>query len=672
MERGLPEIGAGLPVPELLEELFGARVAALTPDVRHGLLAGALSGGLSREELAGVVDPLAIEDAQAMGVLVLEGGRVRASHPLLAAAALRGSSAVERRDLHLALARAVRDPVLRARHRALATVAPDCELAGEVSAAAARAAVLGAAGDAAELGSHAVRLTPVEDREYDARVLALAGYLYSAGELAGVAELLSERIGALAPGSARAAAHLLLADAVPSVGEEEHLARAIVESAGDAGLHAQALAVQVERLVINRVERIAAAEQFARDAVASARAAGPEAERRPLVALAWARILRGRPVDDVLARSEELPPTSLSLYESSVERPAAVRLVFRGELAQAREAFGRLLARADERGEFRSGTVFSVQLCEVELRAGETFQAAQVLEEWGQWTAQEPDAWMPGHRLEAMLAALRGEPARAAESAARVLAAESSIHNWDRLEAGRATGIAALLEREPKRACSSLGAVWEHTLRAGVEDPGVFPVAGDLVEALVESRRLEEANEVIGRLDRLAREQQHPWGLATLKRSTAAVGLAEGYDEAAAAQMAQASADYGALALGFERARTLLYLGRAQRRAKKRAAARASLEEARSAFGRLGCSGWAEAASAELERISGRRPATSGALTPSEQKVAEVVASGLSNKEIAAQLFISVYTVEAHLTNIYAKLGIRSRTQLARHLTEST
>src|SRR5262249_22301412 len=92
-ERGAPEIGAGLPVPEVLGDLFGARVAALPPGMRRALLAVALSGGLSGQELAAVTDPLAVEDAAASGVLVVDGARVRAAHPLLAAAASGRSTA---------------------------------------------------------------------------------------------------------------------------------------------------------------------------------------------------------------------------------------------------------------------------------------------------------------------------------------------------------------------------------------------------------------------------------------------------------------------------------------------------------------------------------------------------------------------------------------------------
>jgi DNA-binding CsgD family transcriptional regulator len=671
LERGLPEVGAALPVPELLDDLFGARVAALAPEVRRALLAVALSGGLSGEELGRVVDALVIEDAQAAGVLIVEGTRVRASHPLLAAAASRQTGARERRELHLALAGAVSDRLMRARHLALAATPPDGELAGELSAAAAHAARLGAVHDAIELARHALRLTPAGDENYDERLLVLARSLASAGEYPRATELLSERIDTLPSGAARAAAHLVLAEGARTFSaEEEHVARAIAESAADPGLRARALAMRAERLAVNQVRRIVEAEELARRALIAARPAGPDAERVALVALAWARVMRGRAVDDLLERSHELAPTPSSLYEGSVERPAAVRLAFRGELTPARDVFRHLLASADERGESNSGFAFITQLGELELRAGDTAAAARLLEEWDQWSALEAETSAVRARLEAVLAALRGEPKRGAELAARVLAASESDSGagWDRLEALRALGLAALLEREPERAIQSLSAVWEHTIREGVEDPGAFPVAADLVEALAESGQLPTANEVIARLDRLAREQRHPWGLATARRSTAAVKLTDRYDDHAAAKLAAAAADYRALGLDFDGARSLLYLGRVQRRAKKQAAARDSLERARSEFERLGCPGWAELAGAELARVSGRAREASGKLTPSEQRVVELVAGGLSNKQVAARLFVSIHTVETHLTNAYAKLGVRSRTQLAQRL----
>jgi len=475
----------------------------------------------------------------------------------------------------------------------------------------------------------------------------------------------------LPAGSARAAAHLLLAEAAttPS-GEEEHLALAIAESAGDPGLRAQALATRAQKLVVNRVREVVEAEQLAREALLTAQSAGADAELPALVAAAWVRVMRGRGVEDLLERSDELSSTASSLYDGSVQRPAAVRLAFRGELTRAREIFRRLLASADERGESRAGLVFILQLAEVELRAGHTSAAASLIEDWDQWAALAPEVAVVRARIDAVLAALRGDPGRAMELAATVLEASESDgwHGWGRLETMRAVGLVALLEREPERAIASLSAVWEHTVREGVEDPGAFPVAGDLVEALAESGRLKEANEVIARLDRLACEQHHPWGLATLKRSTAAVRLARSYHDAEAAELAAAAADFRALGLDFDSARSLLSLGRVQRRAKKQAAARASLEQARAAFEELGCIGWAELAGAERARVSGRACAASGDLTPSEQRVAERVAGGLSNKEVAAQLFVSVYTVEAHLKNAYAKLGIRSRTQLAQRL----
>ena len=249
--------------------------------------------------------------------------------------------------------------------------------------------------DAAELAGQALRLTPAGDSEYDGRLLALARYLINAGEHARATELLTERSGAMPPGPPRAAAHLLLGEAADYPGEEEHVARAIADSAAAPGLRAQALARQAALLVFAHVARIAEAEQIAGQALAAAESAGPDAQCRALAALAWVRVLRGRGVEDLAERSARLPPGTLSLWASTVDRPAGARLAFRGELARAREVFGGLVAAAEQRGEARSGAVFTLHLCEVELRAGDTVAAARAVAELDQWPA--PD-WITGAR----------------------------------------------------------------------------------------------------------------------------------------------------------------------------------------------------------------------------------------------------------------------------------
>ena len=117
----------------------------------------------------------------------------------------------------------------------------------------------------------------------------------------------------------------------------------------------------------------------------------------------------------------------------------------------------------------------------------------------------------------------------------------------------------------------------------------------------------------------------------------------------------------------FELGRTLLAAGHVRRRARQKRAAREALEQALGQFDQLGARLWAEQAREELARISGRRPAT-GELTAAETELAALTAEGLSNKEIAAALHMSVHTVEGHLTRIYRKLGIRSRAALASRL----
>ena len=207
--------------------------------------------------------------------------------------------------------------------------------------------------------------------------------------------------------------------------------------------------------------------------------------------------------------------------------------------------------------------------------------------------------------------------------------------------------------------------VWDHTRREGVDDPGAFPVAPDLVEALVWLERTAEASTIASRLRDLAERQEHPWGLATARRCAAVIRLASGYDEQAAEELADAAASYGELGLGFDQARSLLWLGREARRARKRAMARRVLQAAAADFDALGADGWTEQARAELGLLGARVVTPMGVLTTAEQRVVELAAAGLSNKEIAKRLFVAVHTVEVHLGHAYAKLGVRSRAQLA-------
>jgi DNA-binding CsgD family transcriptional regulator len=393
-------------------------------------------------------------------------------------------------------------------------------------------------------------------------------------------------------------------------------------------------------------------------------------EREVLQALAWVRVMRGMPLDDLtgLPVDEESP----GLYENSIDRQSGVRLAFRGQVDQARLVFGSLQKLADERGEARFRAAIQLQRCEVELRAGDVRECARLSDQGHLWAALD-DLHASWARCQALIAAVKGVPhdvERWAASVAAISGAspEDPAPHWDELETLRAQGIAALLAQQPEQAAGVLGAIWEHTEREGITDPGAFPVAPDLVEALIALGRLTEAATVIQALRDRAARQQHPWGLATADRCAAAVSLASGYDEAAADQLEAAAAALGDLGLEFDRARTLLWLGRAARKLRKRSVAREHLQAATTAFTELGCDGWAEHARAEMARLGTRRSPRTSELTAAEQRVATLAAEGLSNKQIAAQLFIAVHTVEVHLARVYAKLDVRSRTQLANRL----
>ncbi len=667
---GLAAAATELPVPAAVEDLLGTRVAQLPAVTRRLLLAVALSAALQVAELETIASADAVDAALDSGVLLVDGDRVRAAHPLLAAAARARARPRERRALHGVLAGAVREPEQRALHSALATEGPDETLAVAISAAAATAAARGARPQAAALAEQALRLTPADGDERGERLLTLAAYWEATGERLRVRDLLEPELASLHPGGPRVRAWLLLSEAGTRTRAEyvacvEH---ALSEAGEDPGLRAHALALMALNMAAEGVERIPEADTWALEALP----AGGEAEATALRALGWTRSLRGHGLDDVCERFRAASGGAAQIVDSP-DPVAALRLAWRGELESARAATTGFLALAAERGEEVAYAWLRLNLCELELRAGAFDAAERLLDEWGESDDGQFLITPTYQRCRGLVAAGRGLADEAERWAAPALAeARARGFSWQVLEATRALGLAALLAHDPALAAERLRAVWEHTVREGVDEPGAFPVAPELVEALTELGELEEARAVTARLRTLSTEQAHPWGMVTAARCDALVRLAAGEHAAEpTAALARVTGEYERLGLRFDAARSLLSLGRAQRRLRQWRAAREALEAAAEAFDVLGAPGWADQARGELARVGGRRPRVAGELTEAERQVAALAAEGLANKEIAQALFVTVHTVEAHLSNTYAKLGVRSRAQLASRLDTS-
>jgi len=212
----------------------------------------------------------------------------------------------------------------------------------------------------------------------------------------------------------------------------------------------------------------------------------------------------------------------------------------------------------------------------------------------------------------------------------------------------------------------------EPWLRAVEEAPRateifVAPFLPDAIEAMIQVGRLSEAQPFIDALERNGRRLNRPWMLAVGARARAMLLAAQGDLVAATLAAEGAMREHDNLPMPFERARTQLLLGQIQRRRRQKGVASTTLREAVQTFEGLGVRLWAEKARAELARVKVGPQPTDG-LSPSQQRVAELAASGMTNREVAAALFISPKTVETNLIRIYRKLGIRSRAELGQRI----
>jgi DNA-binding CsgD family transcriptional regulator len=188
----------------------------------------------------------------------------------------------------------------------------------------------------------------------------------------------------------------------------------------------------------------------------------------------------------------------------------------------------------------------------------------------------------------------------------------------------------------------------------------------DYVEVLLELGRIDDAVSVADVWEEDAARLGRDWVLAHVSRCRGLVAAARGDIDQAALLFQQSVAQHEEVGDPFGRARALLALGIVRRRARQKRIARDAIVAALAGFEELGAATWVEKARAELGRIGGRT--REEGLTPAERRVAILVAEGRTNREVAAALFLGERTVASHLTHIYAKLGVRSRTELARKL----
>ncbi|GMA40712.1 LuxR family transcriptional regulator [Mobilicoccus caccae] len=215
-----------------------------------------------------------------------------------------------------------------------------------------------------------------------------------------------------------------------------------------------------------------------------------------------------------------------------------------------------------------------------------------------------------------------------------------------------------------------------HTFAAHPEqDPGFWPWVDVYADALVMTDRTEEAREFLGSALEVATRQGRRSAIA---RTEIVLGRLHGIGgdlDAAVDSFDRAETLLSALPMPVERARLRFVHGQTLRRAGRRREADEMMRGARDAFAALGAQTYIARCDRELKaagtRVAGtgqRRAAADGQLTPQESAVVDLVAAGRTNKEVAGELYISVKTVQYHLTRVYGKLGLRSRSELAAHV----
>ncbi|HET8980349.1 MAG TPA: LuxR family transcriptional regulator [Solirubrobacteraceae bacterium] len=668
---------APLPVPEDVRALAASRVTPLPLAARSALLRAAV---LAAPDTT-LVDPVALGPAEDVELIRIDPrGRIEFSHPLFAAAIYDLASAAQRRQAHRVVAGLVSDPEERARHLAYGSPRPDAAVARELAAAAELARSRGAPDTAAELYELALLRTPAADEdERGTRRHRAAALHWDAGDPGRARELLAGLMARAAPDRLRAEALRLRAN-IESHSESFTVAlrtagEALEAAGGDPSL-AAAIELDIAFYLVGLGD-VGGALRHAEAAVGRAELPGgdPGVIGDALAVAAMVAFLGGdglsqERLDRALALEQPDRPRALF---SSPRYIAGLLLIWTGRLREAVHTLEELRAERLARGVESDVPSFSVYLVWAYLWLGETERARNIASADSVAVELLADRWLIAMALSAraLVCAHVGELEPARAHATRALEHFSGLEWWTGTLWPRwALGFTELSAGRPAAAHEALAPLTETLPSTGLVDPAGLIFLPDEIEALVALGEFDRATPLIELLHRLGQAHDRPWATAAALRGRGLVATARGELDEAIDALTQALAEHERVEMPFERARTLLALGRARRRRKQWAPARAALGEALALFKQTEAPLWARAAASELAR-AGARSAEPGALTPTERRVAELAASGLTNQEVAERAFLTVKGVEANLTRAYRKLGIRSRAGLSRALRES-
>jgi ATP/maltotriose-dependent transcriptional regulator MalT len=670
-----------MPMPMTLTELVRARIGSLDESVGDALLAMACHAAPTVEVVSRATGIAAhevvaqLEDIENKGLVGIDGHRLHFAHPLLARGFYTDVAPARRRSMHRRLAEIVDEPELKARHLALAATHGDELTLLSLDEAADMARSRGAPAAAAELLDLAIGLgggTP------ERRILSAAHH-FDAGEPARARTLLQDTIESLEPGPRRAEALTLLALVASlndSFDEAADLLERALDDVGDELAQRVAILVSLSFAAVN-AGRMDTAVQRIGEAVGRASELGdPHALSQALGMRVMLHFMCGEGVDErSLQRAVDLEDSDAdvsSAFSPRVQR--ALLLAWIGALDRANAEMLSIRRRCIETGDEGELSFIDFHSVLIHLWRGSIADAALIAEDSVE-RALQLNGDLPlsvSLTVRAAVAAYAGDEESVRRDVAEATAASKRcgsrrLGEWPVTMLGFLEVSLGNYEDAVKTLEPLMGMLEVMPASTEIINASYVP---DAAEALIQLGRQAEAEPLIAALERNGQRLDRAWMKAVGARCRAMLHAAQGDIQAANRAIERALAEHERVPMPFERARTQLLAGQLLRRQRQKDQAATTLRAALKTFEDLHTPLWADRARAELARadVGTRRMSN---LSPSEQRVAELAASGMTNRDVAAALFISPKTVESNLARIYRKLGIHSRAELGRHMGHS-